>query len=73
MEISRARDFLGSTGDGADRRGWCFVWRDALRHFLAMDQAPNRALQRTATRCAMTFPMIKTLPLRLALAPGGRR
>lgn len=41
MEISRACDFLGSTGNGADCRGWCFVWRDALRHFLPMDQAPN--------------------------------
>jgi hypothetical protein len=32
----------------------------------------NHAMQRTATRYTITFPMIKTLPLRLALAPGSR-
>jgi hypothetical protein len=36
-------------------------------------QSSNHAMQRTATRCAITFPMIKTLPLRLALALGSRR
>jgi hypothetical protein len=36
-------------------------------------QSSNHAIQRTATRYAITFPMIKTLPLRLALAPGSRR
>ena len=33
----------------------------------------NQTMQRTATRCATTFAMIKTLPLRLMLALGSRR
>jgi hypothetical protein len=33
----------------------------------------NQTMQRTATRCAATFSMTKTFPLRLALAAGSRR
>src|SRR5713226_8086967 len=38
-----------------------------------MNEAPNQAMQRTATRFTITLSMIKTLRLRLALAPGSRR
>ena len=33
----------------------------------------TQAMQRTGIRRVTTFPMIKALPLRLALAPGSRR
>ena len=36
-------------------------------------ERPNQTMQRTATRYATTLFMTKTLPLRLALAPGSRR
>jgi hypothetical protein len=45
----------------------------AYEHLPRATQRSNQAMQRTATRCAITFSMIKTLPLRLALAPGSRR
>ena len=52
------------------RNGQVYTFRRAT---LKSTSASNQAMQRTATRRAITFPMIKTLPLRLALAPGSRR
>ncbi len=39
----------------------------------AATSASNQAMERTATRCAFTFSIIKTFSLRAALALGGRR
>lgn len=36
-------------------------------------ERPNQSLERTATRCASTFQMVKTLSLRVPLAAGGGR
>ena len=43
------------------------------RATLDSPHASNQTIQRTATRCAFRSSMSKTLPLRLALAPGSRR
>jgi hypothetical protein len=45
----------------------------SINAFARLPDTPNRATQPTATRCVTRFSMIKTLPLRLALAPGSRR
>jgi hypothetical protein len=43
------------------------------RTVLESPRASNQTMQQTATRCVTTFPMIKILPLRLALASGSCR
>ena len=37
-----------------------------------LTEPPNQTMQRTATRSAITFSMINTLPLRLEVAPDSR-
>jgi hypothetical protein len=39
---------------------------------ISKPETSNHAMQRTATRCAITFSMIKTFPLRFVLALGSR-
>ena len=41
MEVRGTRDLLGSTRDGADRRGRSFIWGDALETFRCLRRTPE--------------------------------
>jgi hypothetical protein len=69
FQITRAKPFRLRREDFRGLPDWLRLPKLILKR----RETPNQAMQRTATRCATTFPMIKTLPLRLALAPGSRR